>query len=199
MRVVLLGPPGAGKGTQARRIAERLGVPAISIGEIFRAQAAEGTHLGRQVKPYLDAGDFVPDEITVAVVRDRLAQADARSGFVLDGFPRTVRQADALRELLEGMNARLDCALQLVVDEEELVRRLAGRRRRGDTSGVRRSDDHPERIRHRLSVYHEQAAPLSEYYEARGLLVRIDATGTVDEVTERAMAALQAVSSHRSP
>ena len=199
MRVVLLGPPGAGKGTQARLIAERLGVPAISIGEIFRAHAAERTDLGRQVKLYLDAGDFVPDEITVAVVRDRLARADARPGFVLDGFPRTVRQADALRELLKGMDARLDCALQLVVDEEELVRRLAGRRRRGDTSGVRRTDDEPDRIRHRLTVYHEQTAPLAEYYDAQGLLVRIDATGTVDEVTERAMAALQAVPSHRSP
>jgi adenylate kinase len=199
MRVVLLGPPGAGKGTQARRIAERLGVPAISIGEIFRAYAAERTDLGRQVKPYLDAGDFVPDDITVAVVRDRLAQADARSGFVLDGFPRTVRQADALRELLNGMDARLDCALELVVDEEELVRRLAGRRRLGDTSGVRRTDDHPDRIRHRLSVYHEQTAPVSEYYDAQGLLVRIDATGTVDEVTERAIAALQAIPSRRSP
>jgi len=199
MRVVLLGPPGAGKGTQARRIAERLGVPAISIGEIFRAHATERTDLGRQVKPYLDAGNFVPDEITVAVVRDRLARADARPGFVLDGFPRNVRQAEALRELLNGMDARLDCALQLVVDEEELVRRLARRRRLGDTSGVRRTDDHPDRIRHRLSVYHEQTAPLAEYYDAQGLLVRIDATGTVDEVTERAMAALRAVPSHRSP
>lgn len=199
MRVVLLGPPGAGKGTQARRIAERLGVPAISIGEIFRAHVAKRTDLGRQVKPYLDAGDFVPDEITIAVVRDRLDQPDARTGFVLDGFPRTVRQADALRGLLAASDARLDCALELVVDEDELIRRLANRRLVGDRAGDRRPDDHPDTIGHRLTVYHQQTAPLSKYYETEGLLVRIDATGTLDEVTQRVMAALQGRLSRREP
>jgi adenylate kinase len=198
LRVVLFGPPGAGKGTQARRIAERLGVPAISIGEIFRSHVTERTDLGRRAQPYLDAGNLVPDDITVAVVRDRLAQPDAKAGFLLDGFPRTVHQAEGLRGLLAETGRRLDCALELIVDEEELVRRLSSRRLSGDIAGVRRKDDHPDTIRHRLAVYREQTAPLSEYYEAQGLLMRIDGTGAVEEVTDRAMAALQAVVSRRS-
>ncbi|WP_236833814.1 adenylate kinase [Blastococcus sp. KM273129] len=199
VRVVLLGPPGAGKGTQARQIADRLGVPAISTGQIFRTHVAEQTDLGRRVRPYLDAGEFVPDEVTIATVEDRLTRPDARAGFVLDGFPRTVRQGNALRTILTGMQTRLDCALELVVEEEEVIRRLANRRVTGDTAGGRRPNDQPDTIRHRLTVYREQTAPLTEYYEAEGVLVRIDASGPVDQVTQRVMTALQTAASRRSP
>lgn len=198
MRVVLLGPPGAGKGTQARRIAERLGVPAISTGEMFRAHVREQTGLGREVQPYLDAGELVPDELTLAILRHRLVQPDATTGFVLDGFPRTVPQAVALDGFLHETGRTLDCAVELLVAEEELVRRLARRRQVGDIAGGRREDDHPETNRHRLAVYREQTAPLSGYYDGQRRLVRVDATGAVEEVTERVMAALQAVPSHRS-
>ena len=162
MRVVLLGPPGAGKGTQAQIIAERLGVPAISTGDIFRANVSGQTELGRKAKTYMDAGDLVPDEITVAMVKDRLAEL-----------------GQELRRVLE-----------LVVDEEELVRRLSGRRMLVDGQMVQRDDDRPETVRHRLEVYREQTAPLSGFYESEGLLSRIDAIGEVEEVTARALRAL---------
>ncbi len=190
MRVVLLGPPGAGKGTQAQIIAGRLGVPAISTGDIFRANVSGQTELGTQAKAYMDAGDLVPDEITVAMVKDRLAEDDATSGFLLDGFPRTIAQGEQLRESLADLGHKLDRVLELVVEEEELVRRLSGRRMLVDGKEVQRDDDKPETVRHRLEVHREQTAPLSQFYEAQGLLVTIDAVGSVDEVTERAMKAL---------
>ena len=191
MRAVLLGPPGAGKGTQAQVIAAELGVPAISTGDIFRANVSGQTELGRQAKVYMDAGDLVPDEITVAMVKDRLAEPDAKAGFLLDGFPRTIAQAEQLRGSLGELGNRLDCVLELVVDEEELVRRLSGRRMLVDGEWVQRDDDKPETVRHRLAVYREQTAPLSGFYADEGLLAQIDATGTVEEVTARAMAALR--------
>jgi adenylate kinase len=191
VRVVLLGPPGAGKGTQAQIIAERLNAPAISTGDIFRANVSGQTELGRQAKAYMDAGDLVPDEITVAMVKDRLAEPDAKAGFLLDGFPRTIAQAEQLRGSLAELGDRLDCVLELVVDEEELVRRLSGRRMLVDGEWVQRDDDKPETVRHRLAVYREQTAPLSGFYEQEGLLARIDAMGAIEEVTERAMAALR--------
>jgi adenylate kinase len=191
MRVVLLGPPGAGKGTQAQVIAGELGAPAISTGDIFRANVSGQTDLGRQAKVYMDAGDLVPDEITVAMVKDRLAEPDAKVGFLLDGFPRTIAQAEQLRSSLADLGGRLDCVLELVVDEDELVRRLSGRRMLVDGEWVQRDDDKPETVRHRLHVYREQTAPLSGFYEQEGLLARIDAIGTVEEVTARAMAALR--------
>jgi adenylate kinase len=190
VRVVLLGPPGAGKGTQAQIIAERLGVPAISTGDIFRANVSGQTELGRKAKTYMDAGDLVPDEITVAMVKDRLAEPDAVSGFLLDGFPRTISQAEQLRESLADLGQELRRVLELVVEEEELVRRLSGRRMLVDGQMVQRDDDKPETVRHRLEVYREQTAPLSEFYESEGLLSRIDAIGEVDEVTNRALEAL---------
>ena len=190
MRVVLLGPPGAGKGTQAQVIAGELGVPAISTGDIFRANVSGETELGRQAKVYMDAGDLVPDEITVAMVTDRLAEADAVDGFLLDGFPRTIAQAERLRDSLEAMGNALDRCLELVVDEDELVRRLSGRRMLVEGEWVQRDDDKPETVRHRLQVYREQTAPLSGFYEDEGLLARIDAIGAVEEVTARALAAL---------
>ena len=192
MRVVLLGPPGAGKGTQAQVIAGRLGVPAISTGDIFRANVSGQTELGQQAKAYMDAGDLVPDEITVAMVSDRLAEPDAKAGFLLDGFPRTIAQAEQLRDSLAEMGHALDCCLELVVDEDELVRRLSGRRMLVDGVWVQREDDKPETVRHRLEVYREQTAPLSGFYERAGLLTRIDAIGDIDEVTHRALEALGA-------
>ncbi|MCW2578388.1 MAG: adk [Modestobacter sp.] len=192
MRVVLLGPPGAGKGTQAQIIAGRLGVPAISTGDIFRANVSGKTELGQKAKAYMDAGDLVPDEITVAMVSDRLAEPDAKAGFLLDGFPRTIAQADQLRDSLAEMGHSLDRTLELVVDEDELVRRLSGRRMLVDGEWVQRDDDKPETVRHRLEVYREQTAPLSEFYEKAGLLSRIDAIGEIDEVTRRALEALGA-------
>jgi adenylate kinase len=189
VRVVLLGPPGAGKGTQAQIIAGRYGVPAISTGDIFRANVSGQTELGLKAKTYMDAGDLVPDEITVAMVKDRLAEPDAKVGFLLDGFPRTIAQAEQLRDSLSELGHGLDCVLELVVDEEELVRRLSGRRMLVDGQLVQRDDDKPETVRHRLHVYREQTAPLSGFYESEGLLRPIDAIGEVEEVTARALAA----------
>jgi adenylate kinase len=190
VRVVLLGPPGAGKGTQAEIIAGRLGVPAISTGDIFRANVSGKTELGQRAKVYMDAGDLVPDEITVAMVSDRLAEPDAKEGFLLDGFPRTIPQAEQLRSSLADLGTALDRVLELVVDEDELVRRLSGRRMLVDGEWVQRDDDKPETVRRRLHVYREQTAPLSGFYDAEGLLSPIDAIGDVEEVTARAMAAL---------
>ncbi|WP_425433018.1 adenylate kinase [Geodermatophilus tzadiensis] len=188
---MLLGPPGAGKGTQAQIIAGQLGVPAISTGDIFRANVSGKTELGQQAKSYMDAGDLVPDEITVAMVKDRLAEDDAKGGFLLDGFPRTIAQGEQLRGSLEDLGQHLDCVLELVVDEEELVRRLSGRRMLVDGEWVQRDDDKPETVRHRLEVYREQTAPLSGFYQSEGLLAQIDAIGSIEEVTGRAMAALE--------
>ena len=190
MRVVLLGPPGAGKGTQAQIIAGKLGVPAISTGDIFRANVSGRTELGLKAKSYMDAGDLVPDEITVAMVSDRLAEPDAKAGFLLDGFPRTIAQAEQLSGSLADLGQSLDRVLELVVEEEELVRRLSGRRMLVDGQMVQRDDDKPETVRHRLRVYQEQTAPVAGFYEGEGLLSRIDAIGEVDEVTSRAMKAL---------
>jgi adenylate kinase len=195
VRVVLLGPPGAGKGTQAVIIAGKLNSPAISTGDIFRANVSGKTELGQQAKEYMDAGDLVPDEITVAMVKDRLAEPDAKAGFLLDGFPRTIAQAEQLRESLAELGHRLDRVLELVVDEDELVHRLSGRRMLVDGHEVQREDDKPETVRHRLQVYREQTAPLSGWYENEGLLSRIDAIGEIEDVTARAMAALEAARS----
>jgi adenylate kinase len=190
VRVVLLGPPGAGKGTQAQIIAKELSVPAISTGDIFRANVSGQTDLGQQAKAYMDAGDLVPDEITVAMVTDRLAEPDAADGFLLDGFPRTIAQAEQLQSSLADRGLALDGVLELVVDEDELVRRLSGRRMLVDGEWVQRDDDKPETVRRRLEVYREQTAPLSGFYDAAGLLSPINAIGEIDEVTGRALSAL---------
>jgi adenylate kinase len=190
VRIVLLGPPGAGKGTQAQVIAKELAVPAISTGDIFRANVSGQTALGQQAKVYMDAGDLVPDEITVAMVSERLAEPDAVDGFLLDGFPRTIAQAEQLQTSLAGLGQSLDRVVELVVDQEELVRRLSSRRMLVDGEWVQRDDDKPETVRRRLEVYREQTAPLSGFYERIGLLSRIDAIGEIDEVTERVLEAL---------
>jgi adenylate kinase len=213
VRIVLVGPPGAGKGTQAQLISEHLSIPHISTGDIFRANVKEETQLGKLAKQYMDRGDLVPDEVTIAMVKDRLAKDDAKPGFLLDGFPRNVPQAETLKSMLaEEWGETLDVVLQLIVDEEEVVRRLSGRRtcrQCGRISHVvadstetwtcrhcggelyQRDDDKEETVRHRLEVYKEQTSPLVSFYRGEGILVGINATGPVEEVTKRALAALQ--------
>lgn len=212
MRLVLVGPPGAGKGTQAEFIAAHFGVPKISTGDIFRANVSGGTDLGRQAKKYMDAGDLVPDEVTNAMVRDRLAQPDAIDGFLLDGFPRNVAQAGELNGLLDELGSPLSVVLDLEVDFDEVVKRLSGRRTCKKCGHVwhlefdppavegvcdkctgalfQRDDDQPATVRHRLEVYADQTAPLIDFYRDEGRLVAIDALGAVEDVTERAIAAL---------
>ncbi len=189
-RLVLLGPPGAGKGTQAARLAEQLGVPAISTGDIFRANIKGGTELGRKVQDITASGALVPDELTNELVRDRLAQADAADGFLLDGYPRNVAQVAALDEMLAAAGVAVDAAVELTVDPQVVVDRLS---RRAAIEG--RADDTEDVIRHRLDVYAEQTAPISQVYAARDLLVQVDGLGEVDEVTQRLLDALQAAQS----
>jgi adenylate kinase len=185
MHVLFMGPPGAGKGTQAALVAEHFGVPQISTGDIFRANAAAGTELGLIAKRYMEAGEYVPDEVTNDMVRARLAEPDARRGFLLDGYPRTVDQVARLDEMLADLGTSLDGVIVLQVDREELIARLLERAR---TSG--RADDTEDVIRYRQEVYAEQTAPLLSLYSERGLVVEVDGHGTVDEVAERIWNAL---------
>jgi adenylate kinase len=213
VRVVLVGPPGAGKGTQAQFLASHLSIPKISTGDIFRDNVSHGTALGRRAQAYMERGDLVPDEVTIAMVTDRLADEDAQAGFLLDGFPRNVPQAETFKKMLLSLDTRLDVVLELVVDDDEVVRRLSGRRtcRRcgriwhesfdpplvagicDDCGGelFQRDDDREETIRHRLEVYQEQTAPLVSFYADEGTLLGLDATGPVDEITDRALGALR--------
>ena len=187
MRLVLMGPPGAGKGTQAVGLADRLGIPHISTGDIFRANVTQGTPLGIEAKRYMDAGEYVPDGVTNAMVRDRLSQDDCRPGFLLDGYPRTLEQVGELDEMLKSDGLAIDRAVELTVDVDEVVTRLV---KRAQEQG--RADDTEDVIRRRLEVYAEQTAPLTAVYEARGILVRVDGMGAVDEVTARLLLALGA-------
>ncbi|MEU6816576.1 adenylate kinase [Streptomyces sp. NPDC046860] len=214
MRIVLVGPPGAGKGTQAVRLAETLTVPHISTGDLFRANISQQTELGKLAKSYMDAGNLVPDEVTIAMAKDRMEQPDAVNGFLLDGFPRNVSQAKALDELLQGEGITLDAVLDLEVPEEEVVKRIAGRRIcRNDSSHVfhvtysapkkegvcdvcggelyQRDDDSEDTVRKRLEVYHTQTEPIIDYYKAQGLVRTISSLGPVDEITKRALEALK--------
>ncbi|HEV2375530.1 MAG TPA: adenylate kinase [Streptosporangiaceae bacterium] len=213
MRVVLVGPPGAGKGTQAQFLASHLSVPKISTGDIFRDNVSHGTALGRRAQSYMAKGDLVPDEITIAMVSDRLSDDDTQAGFLLDGFPRNVPQAETLKKMLASWQTKLDVVLELVVDDDEVVRRLSGRRtcRRcgrvwhvhfdppvhpdtcDDCNGelFQRDDDREATIRHRLEVYQQQTSPLVSFYADEGILLGLDATGPVDEITERALSALR--------
>lgn len=185
MRLLLIGPPGAGKGTQAVRVAEAYGIPAISTGDIFRANVSQGTPLGLQAKDYMDRGAYVPDELTNALVLDRLAQSDAGAGFLLDGFPRTLAQVYTLDECIQATDGGLDAVVQLVIETDEIVQRLL---KRAEQQG--RSDDTEDVIRKRLDVYQEQTHPLVAVYADRGVLVSVDAMGEVGEVTERIFGAL---------
>ncbi|HZQ31375.1 MAG TPA: adenylate kinase [Mycobacterium sp.] len=179
MRVVLLGPPGAGKGTQAVKLAEKLGVPQISTGDLFRSNISDGTELGLEAKRYLDAGDLVPSELTNALVNKRLDESDVANGFILDGYPRSVEQAQALDRMLKARNTKLDAVLELRVCEEELRKRLKDRGRADDTEEV---------IHNRMMVYHAETAPLLDYYD--GTVKTVDAVGSLDEVFARALHAL---------
>ena len=186
-RLLLIGPPGAGKGTQAALLAQRFSIPAISTGDIFRYNVKNETPLGVEAKGYMDRGEYVPDSLTNALVRDRLRQEDAQSGFLLDGYPRTSDQTEELDDILRENNTKLDVVVQLTADVNELVRRLA---HRAEVEG--RADDTPEVIRHRLEVYEEQTAPLIDIYAARGLVAMIDGLGEIDSVTARIIESIEA-------
>jgi adenylate kinase len=213
MRIVLVGPPGAGKGTQAAYLAENLAIPHISTGDLFRANISQGTPLGRQAKEYMNAGHLVPDEVTIGMAEDRMTQADAANGFLLDGFPRNIGQAEALDGFLRTHDLKLDAVLDLEVPEDEVVKRIAGRRIcRNDSSHVyhaeyskpqregvcdecggelyQREDDSEETVRKRLAVYHSETEPIIDYYKAQGLVTTLSALGAVHDVTARAMQAI---------
>ncbi|MBL1065617.1 adenylate kinase [Streptomyces sp. 7-21] len=213
MRIVLTGPPGAGKGTQAALLAEHLSIPHISTGDLFRANIRRGTPLGRKVESILRDGGLVPDQVTVEMAADRMRQPDAANGFLLDGFPRNIAQSEALDALLREWGVKLDAVLDLEVPEAEVVKRIAGRRScRNDSSHIfhveynppktegvcdvcggelyQREDDQEDTVRRRLAVYHEETEPIIDYYRAQGLVVTISALGTVPEVTRRALDAL---------
>jgi len=212
MRLVLVGPPGAGKGTQAVHLASHYGIPHISTGDIFRYNIKENTELGQKAKSYMDAGNLVPDSVTNEMVADRLTHADAKAGFLLDGFPRNVVQAEVLRDILKTAGTPLDAALEFVLDDAEIIRRLSGRRvcrgcgatfhvefEKPKVDGVcdkcqgelyQRTDDSEEVIAHRLSVYAEQTKPIIDFYRAEGLLTSIPAVGEVTDIFANAVAAL---------
>jgi adenylate kinase len=212
MKIILLGPPGAGKGTQAALLVEKYAVPQISTGDMLRAAVAEQSPMGIKAKAYMDAGDLVPDDVVVGIVRERLQQADCDQGFILDGFPRTVVQADALKQVLVELDKQLDAAISLKVDTEALVERLTGRRTcskcgKGfhlrfdpppeggrcsacDGQLVQRADDQEETIRQRMAVYRQQTAPLEDYYQAEDLLVTVDGMAPIAAVQKAIETAL---------
>ncbi|NUL49456.1 adenylate kinase [Cellulosimicrobium funkei] len=187
-RMLMMGPPGSGKGTQASRIADKLGIVAISTGDIFRYNVKEMTELGKEAKKYMDNGDFVPDEVTNRMVADRIRQSDAEHGFLLDGYPRTAGQVEALDGFLTEDGQALTVVIELTVPDEELVARLLNR---AETDG--RADDTAEVIQHRLDLYHEQTQAVIESYVARGIVARVDGTGQIDDITERLLQAVYSV------
>jgi len=180
MRLILMGPPGAGKGTQAAAVCQRYGIPAISTGDIFRANVSAGTPLGVTAQNYMSAGEYVPDEVTNAMVRDRLGEPDCKPGFLLDGYPRTVQQVKELDQFLTELDARLDAVIVLDTDADALVLRLLDRAHKEG-----RVDDTEDVIRRRQEIYSEQTAPLISEYDARGILATVDGNGQVDDVTDR--------------
>ena len=208
MRMIFIGPPGAGKGTQAARLVEQFRIPHVSTGDMFRAAVKAGTELGKQADGFMKAGKLVPDELTIAMLLERIRQPDAQGGFMLDGFPRTVPQAEALGKALDGAGVKLDVVLVVEVPDDLIVRRIVGRRSDPETGRiyhvefdppppeiagrlVHRKDDTEEALRTRLGAYHAQTAPIVPFYEAKGLVKRVDGVGDPDEVTARIKAALK--------
>lgn len=191
MRLILLGPPGAGKGTQAVRIVERFGIPQLSTGDMLRAAVAAGSPVGLQAKAIMDRGELVSDDVVVGIIADRLEEPDARQGFILDGFPRTVAQAEAFDAMLAGRGLKLDRVIEFKVDENALVERIVKRARETEARGEPvRKDDNPEVFKTRLEAYRAQTAPLSAYYEGRGMLTPIDGMQPVDDVTRELFRAI---------
>jgi adenylate kinase len=191
MRLILLGPPGAGKGTQAVRIVERFGIPQLSTGDMLRAAVAAGSPVGLQAKAIMDRGELVSDDVVVCIIADRLEEPDARQGFILDGFPRTVAQAEAFDAMLAGRGLKLDRVIEFKVDENALVERIVKRARETEARGEPvRKDDNPEVFKTRLEAYRAQTAPLSAYYEGRGMLTPIDGMQPVDDVTQELFRAI---------
>ena len=188
MRLIMMGPPGAGKGTQAKFVADHFGIPAISTGDIFRANVSQGTPLGIEAKKYMDAGEYVPDEITNLMVRNRIDEPDAEPGFLLDGYPRTLAQVEELDGMIAFTGHRLDAVVVLTVDKEEVVHRLL---QRADVEG--RADDTEEVIRRRQELYAEETAPLIDVYKQRGIVHEIDGIGEVEDVTKRIFDALDEI------
>jgi adenylate kinase len=184
-RMLIIGPPGAGKGTQAVRISETLGVPAISTGDIFRANIKGRTALGEEARSYIDAGDLVPDSVTNRMVRDRLAETDTADGFLLDGYPRNAAQVEELDTILTELGQELDAVLKLTADRDELVQRLLGRAQKEG-----RTDDTEDVIRHRLDVYDAETAAVVDLYDRRGIVREVDGLGSVEDVTARILAVL---------
>ena len=189
MNVILLGPPGAGKGTQAQRLEERHGMKQLSTGDMLRALVASGSSLGQKAKEIMDAGQLMPDELMVQMISDRIAQADCAGGFILDGFPRTVRQAEALDEMLAAQGMKLHAVIEMRVADEVLVDRINTRIAQSQTA---RSDDNVETLKKRLDVYHGQTAPILPYYEAQGRLITVDGMKSIDQVSEEIEAILTA-------
>uniref|UniRef100_A0A7C4WJY4 Adenylate kinase n=1 Tax=Geoglobus ahangari TaxID=113653 RepID=A0A7C4WJY4_9EURY len=217
MNLILLGPPGGGKGTQAKRIVEKYGVPQISTGDMFREAVAKGTELGKKAKEYMDRGELVPDEIVIGIVKERLAQPDCEKGFILDGFPRTLKQAEALDEILEEMNKKIDAVINIIVPDEEIIKRIVYRRTCKNCGAVynliysppkednkcdkcggelyQRDDDKEETVRERLRVYKEQTEPLIDYYKKKGTLYEVDGTKPIDEVWKQIESILENIKS----
>jgi len=217
MNLILLGPPGGGKGTQAKRIVEKYGIPQISTGDMFREAVAKGTELGKKAKEYMDRGELVPDDIVIGIVKERLSQPDCEKGFILDGFPRTLKQAEALDEILEEMNKKIDAVININVPDEEIIKRIVYRRTCKNCGAVynliysppkednkcdkcggelyQRDDDKEETVRERLRVYKEQTQPLIDYYKKKGILYEVDGTKSIDEVWKQIESILEKIKS----